>query len=257
MNETTESEKQEQQANDSQLLNEVVEGRQVVYIEGYGEVIFDLPSAGLAIEGDRIAARFRTKHLRDSDILSEAQLKAIYNQPIKVKVDGVDVVVGKGEWTDKDEEKLESYHQQIKDITDTFNINREEWQKFRDAAEATEEKKKKNKLLDKRDEFEKKAKDSYESLLKTKAQQLELNANKARLFGESLEEQTFFEKVKVYAPGCIKQEKDGVTSPLWANLQEFEDDKFSATKVVTLFNLFMRGLDVSFFGDVPEGTISS
>ena len=259
MNETVESEKAEKDAIDSKVINKVIEGRQEVFIKGYGTIIFDYPSAGLALEGDQLVTKFRTKHLRENDILTEAQLKAIYKQPITTKIGGKDVVIGNGEWPESYDNDLESLNHDISNCQIDFSMYRGEYQLCKTELEDLGDKKpkKKEQLQKKMEDHETKAYKSYTKILELKQKQLELNTLRARLFADSLEEQSFLEKVKFFAPSCIKQNKNDELVPLWEDLEAFEKDTFVATKIITLFNLFLRGLDISFFGDVPEGTTSS
>lgn len=261
LNETKDSEKEQQAANDSKALDEVVSARQKIYIKEYGEIIFDMPRAGVALEGDRIVAQFKTEHLRKNDYFTDGQLKAIYNKPTVISIDGKDITVGNGEWTEKDEKELESLPDKIQQHWEDFVHLRELYQEIQqEILTLTNTKKNKVKLktLDVKSlEAQKVALTQHGEILSLKARLLELQSTRVRLFSDSLEEQAFFEKVKLFAPSCIKREVGGKEDFLWHTMDEMLDDGFTATRILGLFNLFIRGLDVSFFGDALEEPTSS
>ncbi len=255
LKETIESEKDQQQAQDNVDLAKIVTGRQIVNIAGYGEVIFDFPNAGLAIEGDMIAAQFRTKHLRLGDLFNEEQLKHIYKQPTKVQMDGKEVVVGDGLWTEKHEQELTKLADTVKAHQELFWDYREKYQLFEnDLVGLKENTAKYTNLVAKKNEIEEKARKEYTKLVAAKVRQLELSTLRAKLFSDSIEEMAFLERIKLFAPVCLKKIVDGKEVPLWATKEEMMADTHLATRVISIFNLFLRGLDVSFFADVPEGT---
>lgn len=261
LNETKDSEKEQQIADDSKPLEEVVSGRQKIYINGYGEIIFDMPKAGVALEGDRIVAQFKTVHLRKNDYFTDGQLKAIYNKPTVISIDGKDITVGNGEWTEKDERELESLPDKIQQYWEDFIHLREGYQEIQQeilTLTNTKKNKAKLKVLDENSlKAQKSALEQHGLILALKARLLELQATRVRLFSDSLEEQAFFEKVKLFAPSCIKREVEGKEDYLWHSVDEMLDDEFTATRILSLFNLFIRGLDVSFFGDALEEPTSS
>jgi hypothetical protein len=261
LNQTAESEKEQQAADDGKKLEEVFLGKQEVVIKEYGTIIFELPKTGLALEGDRVVAKFKTEHLRRGDLLTDAELKAIYNKPIVVKQDGQDIVVGTGEWTDKEEREMENLPSEIESTWEMFIVYREDYQKIRQEmlklTKSKEDKAKKKKLDTQFDKAQKRALEQHDVVLKQKARLLELQATRVRLFSDSLEEQAFFEKIKLYAPSCIKIKRKGKEDFLWKSEEEMFGAEFAATRILTLFNLFVRGLDVRFFGDAPEGETSS
>lgn len=250
-------EKEEQQTADAEVLEEIVEGRQVVYINGYGEIIFDFPSPGIALQADSAAIKFKTQKLRSNEFLTEAQLKAIYRRPTVISIDGKDQEVGSGEWTDENEVRIDALPGEIEYADKDFLEAREKYHLVKDELDKTSEEKRKEELEKKLEAFEQTALEFFNAGAKLKSEQLDLNITRTRLFSGSLEEQVFFERVKYLAPSCIKIKVEEQVAPLWKNFEAFEADKFAATKVLALFSLFLRGLDVSFFGDVPEGTTPS
>jgi hypothetical protein len=257
LKETKESENAQQQAQDNIELNKIITGRQVINITGFGDVIFDFPGAGLAIEGDMLAAQFRTKHLRAGDLFNEEQLKHIYKQPTKVQIDGKETTVGDGLWTDKNEQEVTRLNNTIKSHQEMFIKYREEYQVFElDLIKHKPDSKKYNDLVERKNAVEEKARKEYTGLLDAKIKQLELATLRAKLFADSIEEMAFFEKVKLFAPSCVKKVADGKEVPLWSSKEEMLLDTHLATRVISIYSLFLRGLDVSFFADVPEGTIS-
>lgn len=261
LNSTEDSENELQSAEDNKKLNDVLTGRQEIYITGYGAIIFDMPHVELALEGDNTAAKFKSKHLMSGDYLTDAQLKAIYNNPTIVKVSGKELTLGTGEWTEKDEREMDDLPANIQNNWDMFLSYREEYQTLKQEILAVpkiaKNKAKIKELTTRQDNAQKRTLDQHQIILSLKGKLIGLQATRVRLFSDSLEEQAFFEKIKLYAPSCIKIEKDGVVEPLWKSTQDMLNDKFTATRIITLFNLFVRGLDVRFFGDAPEEETSS
>lgn len=261
LNETEDSEKQQQEADDNEKLAEVLSGRQEIFITGYGNIIFDMPNTGLALEGDKVAARFKTEHLRKSDFLTDAQLKAIYSKPTVIEIDGKEMVVGSGEWTEKNERDIETLPEKIQSNWTTFMDYRSAYQAIQQEilalSDLKKNKAKKKSLETKLHGLQNQALEQHQIVLGLKTELVRLQTVRVRLFSDSLEEQSFFEKVKLYAPSCIKIKKDGKEDFLWHSEEEMFSDKFTATRIISLFNLFVRGLDVSFFGDAPEGETSS
>jgi len=261
LNQTEQSEKEEQNAEDSKKIEEVFLGRQEVFIQEYGSIIFELPNAGMALEGDRVVAKFKTEHLRKGDLLTDAELKAIHNKPVVIKQDDQDITIGSGEWTDKQEREMEDLPDEIQGSWEMFVAYREEYQQIKqqmlELTNSKEDKTKKKQLGIKFNKVQKSALAQHDIVLNQKAHLLELQSTRVRLFSDSLEEQAFFEKIKLYAPSCIKIERDGKEDFLWKSEDEMLGAKFAATRIITLFNLFVRGLDVRFFGDAPEEATSS
>ena len=69
LKETDESEKEKQEGEDGKKLKDVLTGRTELYVDGFGTIIFEQPDAGLIMDGDQIAAKFKTHHLRKGDLL--------------------------------------------------------------------------------------------------------------------------------------------------------------------------------------------
>jgi len=252
---TEQVEKEEQVAEDGKLLDTVMRGAQDVYLEGYGTVHFEFPPTGLALEGDQRQVQYKTEHLRKGTYFTEAELKAIYNKPVVIQVDGKDITVGSGEWTAKDEKEMEDLPVEIEKVHEMFIIHRGDYQQLKQELlslpNTKKGKDKKKELETKQTNAETLAMQFYEKTLRLKAKLLELQATRVRLFSDSLEEQAFFEKVKLFAPSCIKKKEGDDYVYLWNSEEELLQDKYSATRVLSLFNLFVRGLDVRFFGDAP------
>lgn len=256
---TKETEDQQKTAEDSQKLKEILEGEQTIYIKGYGDILFEYPKAGLVIEAERLEAEFKATSLRNSTFLTEAQLKAIYGKPVVIEVDGKQIEVGSGEWSETNDRLMEELPEQIKELETQFDIGREAYQEFdRDLLKAT--KKADKKIL--KEKMKLKAEETFsirqESLEKQK-ELLELQMKRLQLFSSSLEERAFFEKIKLYLPSSVfKMNGSGgeaTKEPLWKNYEEFENSKFLASRVISLYSLFIRGADISFFGDVREEEI--
>jgi len=261
LEQTEESEREEQAADDNKKVEEVFLGKQEVYIKGYGDIIFELPRAGLALEGDKVVARYKTEHLRKGDLLTDAELKAIYNNPVVITQGGQEITVGTGEWTDKEENEMDQLPEAIQGTWEMFVVFREDYQSIKlemtSLGNTKADKAKKKKLEVSYDLAQKKALAQHNTVLTQKARLLELQATRVRLFSDSLEEQAFFEKIKLYAPSCIKIMRDGAVDFLWKSEEEMLAAEFTATRIITLFNLFVRGLDVRFFGDAPDEVTSS
>lgn len=258
---TKETEDQQKTAADSQKLKEILEGEQTVYIKGYGDIVFEYPKAGLVIEAERLEAEFKATSLRNSTFLTEAQLKAIYGKPVTIEVDGKEVEVGSGEWSETNDRLMEELPEQIKDLEEMFDIGREAYQEFdRDLLKATKKADKKTFEQKKKLKFEETFNIRQESLEKQK-ELLELQMKRLQLFSASLEERAFFEKIKLYLPSSVfKMNGNGDKATkefLWKNYEEFENSEFLASRVISLYSLFIRGADISFFGDVREEEISS
>lgn len=253
MKSTDKVEKELNEAEDSKKLSEVVTGSKSIYIEGYGELVFFHPSPKLAMDGDLAAAQFKTMHLRAQDLLTEAQLKAIYSQPVKVNVDGKEIVVGSGEWTDKDEHRLEMLPTKIDGQLEMLLSYREDYQKCEDSKVGVKKGKKMESICAEQKKAEDNARKIYDNIINERRELLDLQTKRLQLFSTSLEEQAYLEKVKIYAPACIK--RDGKL--LWEKEDDFLNDNIGAVRVLSLYNLFLRGVDISFFDDAPVEEISS
>lgn len=249
-----------QETEDNVELNSVVSGEKELFIDGYGLVVFQQPTARLSLQGDSAAAKFRSKHLRHGDILTEAQLKLIYGRPTTVKIDGVETQIGNGSWTENNEQELENLPDQItrnmetvlsyrNDISEVLN----ELKVLPDGESEIRE------GLDKKlKELNDDAYPLYLQVLEDKKQLMELQLLRLQLFSISLEEQTNLEKIKIFAPACIKRkQEDGSIESLWKTEDDFLDDNVGAVHLLSVYNLFLRGVDISFFGDVPEEKMSS
>jgi len=261
---TKEVEEEQQVVEDSEKLEEVYIGRQELYIKSYGTVIFDMPSPGLSIKGDQVAAKFKAYNLRHNELLTDAQLRAIYNQPITIMVDGKEVKVGNGEWPEKNDAELEELPKKISASLEMFDAYRADYHAAKEQVTAltASGKTKSSKVFKdaeaKMEKAKEQARKEYDNILALRSRQMSLTSLRVRLFADSLEEQAFLEKVKLFAPSCIKKkDKDGNIVPCWKTIEEFENDTFGAIQIIAYFNLFLRGLDVSFFGDVPEEAIPS
>jgi len=261
LKETAESDKEQQIAEDNKKINVVVNGAQELFVNGVGTVIFEFPNAELTMEGDMITAQFKTTHLRKSDLLTEAQLKAIYNKPVVIQLEGKDVVIGNGLWTDAEERDLENLPKQLDESTENFRNYRQEYQELEVQLLALEDneanKEKRATLEGQRNKIFAETERIYLETVELRKQIIDLQTKRIQLFASSLEEMSFLEKIKLYAPSCIKIKKeDGSVDFLWKSPKDFLTDNTVAVKLIGLYNLFLRGIDVSFFGDRPEGGTS-
>ena len=258
------TEKAMTESEDNIKLNSVLSGSQTVNTEEYGPLIFIYPGVELSLKADKISAQFRAKALRENLYLTDRQYLAIYNQPLMIDIDGKQVKIGNGDWPESQErEYRDELPKKLKVLNENFSITR---QLFQEQEEKILQFPKDSENYDatliemqkERDSLESRAKEIYSQLMATKAKQLELASLRARLFSDSLEEQLITERIKILAPGCIKKYNDKHSLvPLWNSEKELLEDGFAATKVLALFNLFLRGFDVSFFGELPVDQISS
>jgi len=244
---TEEDEKANQLIEDDTKASEIIFGSQEVYIDTVGTLVFEWPDVELSLEGDRLAAQFKTRCMRDGSLFSIEQLRAIYRQPIKIKVDGAEVIVGDGQWTDEEEYKLEHMPDIIRDLTTEFSDYRSEIQELKSETEISEKEQEQLNLL------MNEAQATFNEIQEMRLKHTELMAKQVRLFSESIEHQALFEKVKLYAPLCVKKKTEDGLAPLWKDQKEFLSGNGVSLKILGLFSLFMRGADVSFFGDTPEG----
>ena len=211
----------------------------------------------MVIEGDLIDAKFKTTHLRKGDLLTRSQLKAFYKRPVTAEIDGEKIDISEGQWNDRHERELEDLPKELEDAASLFADFRNEYQEVEKEIMALSDAKKykaKKKELEK--QLERKYQGAEESYIKTmslRTKVLELQALQIELFSPCLEERANFEKVKFYAPKCIKIKKeDGSEDFLFKSKEDINSAPFAATRVISLFSLFIRGVDVSFFGDAPE-----
>lgn len=243
---TKENEELEQLASDEEKAKGIFYGVQDIYLDGFGWLTFKFPDLGLAIQGDRIYAAFKAEHLRKQDIMTEAQLKAIYSRDMTIIMDGKEIVVDKGEWTHIDERRLEDLPTQIQEEIKIFNDYRDDIQNL----ETSDPQKKDDEILKQIEKKTDEAFQLFQEINKKKIELLELQTKRLRLFSASLEEQALMEKIKLFAPHCILVKDTG--KPLWANQEEMMKAGYQGIQVLSIFNLFLRGGDVSFFGDMPD-----
>lgn len=253
---TEEAENAELEADDNKKLDNLKKGAQEIFINGYGFICFEYPNTELILQGDEIASKFKTKCLRNGEYLSEAQLKHIYSQPTTMKIEGKNVIIGSGEWVEKDEQEMEDLPKEIDGLWEMFVSFRKEYQDLKQKlfilTDSKENANSKKEMEEKLNKIQETAMEYYNKVLKKRARLLELQTIRIRLFSDSLEEKAFFEKLKLFIPSCIKIKKDGKFEFLWKTINDFLHDEHLSMRVVGLFNLFIRGLDIRFFGDVPE-----
>lgn len=254
ISQTDEVEKQVEEVGDQKEMDSVVKGRKEIHLIGFPRLVFYYPNVGLSLEADEIMAEFRTKALRHGQYLTREQLKAIYGRPTTINVDGKEVVVGEGQWLNKDEDILEDYNKLIDGYERDFLAYREELQTKRNELLANEKNSKKKKELEKEiDKLEVGAFGMFKKTWEMRKELLETQLKQMELFAPCLEERSFVEKIKFLAPKCIKTIKDnGEEEFLWKSSEEFRNANFDSTKVISLFRLFLQGGDVSFFEDVPD-----
>ena len=136
-----------------------------------------------------------------------------------------------------------------------FNAYREDYQKNNEELlkfPENSKNKKKEACLKKKEDLHKEAERYYLDMIKLEKEQLELQTRKLELFSGSLEEMANFEKMKYYAPKCIKIPKGESEDFLWKDDADMKNSAFAVTKIIGLFSLFLRGVDVSFFDDAPD-----
>lgn len=252
----TKSDKKEQQkVSDDGKANDIISGAQEVYLKDFGNLIFNWPDLGLAMQGDSMYAKFKATHLRKGDLLTEAELKAIYGKPVTVEVEGKDIVVGSGAWTVSDDSKLEDLPRELTRLNEELDYCRDEIhrtdEKILALGKTQKDKASKKKLETELGKQNDVAYSLWLKVSKLKLDILELQSNKIILFATSLEEQANFEKLKLFAPSCVKVKNETGTKPLWDNQETMLASGFGSVRVISLFGLFLRGADVSFFGDTP------
>lgn len=244
---TVGDEKDEQLIEDRDRGEEIISGAQQLQLSPFGTIQFEWPNPRLTIEGDRLYAQFKAKHLRQGDLLTEAQLKAYYGRPQTLELDGKEIIVGQGEWTKEQENKLEELPRDIDMGIETFNMIREELQQTQ---VKLEQKKGNKKLKDKISLLTGQAYDAYQKVIKIKLDLLEVQTLRLSLFSVSLEEQALLEKIQLFAPSCVKVVKDGQTTTLWDSKDiMLEEGDQGTIRLLSLFGLFLRGGDIRFFGE--------
>jgi len=251
---TKQDENQEKDVEATKKVEEVIRGAQEIHISSFGTLQFEWPTPKLTIEGDRLFAQFKAKHLRDGDLLTEYQLKAIYGRPNIVLVDGKEIEVGSGEWSEEDESNLENLPSEIDIKTSLFDELRDEIHNLKNEIDKkpknTKGQKQVTDLQPKIEQLTEEAFKSYKDLIQIKLSLLELQAKRISLFSVSLEEQANLEKLQLYGPSCIKISKSGQFLPLWKDKEGMLTDSNPMTvRVLSLFGLFLRGVDVHFFSD--------
>ncbi len=244
---TVDDEKTEQLIEDRDRGEEIISGAQQLQLSPFGTVQFEWPTPKLTIEGDRLYAQFKAKHLRHGDLMTEAQLKAYYGRPQILELDGKEIIVGQGEWTKDQDNKLEELPHDIEMGVEAFNMIRDELQKTQ---EKLDKKKGNKKLKEKITLLTGQAYEAYQKVVKIKLELLELQTLRLSLFSVSLEEQALLEKIQLFAPSCIKVIKDGTTTTLWDSKDSMLEEGDQGTiRLLSLFGLFLRGGDIRFFGD--------
>ncbi|MCK9369421.1 hypothetical protein M0R04_05745 [Candidatus Dojkabacteria bacterium] len=245
--------KEEVTVEDNTTAEGVTKGVQTVFLSGIGTIIYELPGVELTLQGERLQAEFKGEQLRKGKLLTIAQLRAIYKQPVMIEQDGKQVVVSKGAWTDEDETKLESLPDEIREKDKLFEDYRE---KIHDLTIQKEDlgsnKKKEARKLELENIINRESEQAFlvwKELANLKLDYLDLQSKKIVLFGESLEEQANLEKVKLYAPVCVKVKKGDTISPYWKNMGDLLSSDYTSLRILSLFNMVLRGVDVSFFGD--------
>lgn len=247
---TIELKKEEQVANDNDIASEIISGSSEIYINGLGTITFIWPSVGLSMQGDKLHAQFKAEHLRKGDLLSEAQLKAYYKRPVFIEIDGKEIQVGNGEWTEEEEEKLESLPLEIQELNEEFDMHRATLQEQQLEMDSLPKNSKKRTVYEKKiEEITEAAYNKYIELTKKRLEVGELNLKRNTLFSDSLEEMANLEKIRLFAPQCILKRVDGELVPLWESEDDMLKAQFASIRAISLFNLFMRGVDVSFFAD--------
>jgi len=248
---TKEVEALEQEAEDDVVANNIRRAEQEIYIEGIGHLVFKFPGVKLSLEGDAVYAKFLASNLRTGKILTKAQLKAIYGQPVVVEVEGKQITVGEGEWTEKQERELEELPEDIKVLNENFDILREEIQNRElEISKLDGHSKKKKAGLEKKLKIDlDQAEIMYKDLALLNLELIDLQTKQLTLFSPCLEEQASMEKVKLYAPSCILNKE--TMEPLWSSLAEFENAEGNAIRILSLF---LRGGNISFLEDSQEET---
>jgi len=245
-------EKEAQDIEDNQKANDIVYGEQTVEVATFGKLTFRYPELGVALEGDRIYAKFKAEHLRKGDLLTKAQLAAMYKQPITIKVDGQETIIEDGEWTEADETKMDSYIPLIEEAQEMFSNFREEIEHVENEIISIEKipgkQKRVKHLVTKKGKLVDEAYKKFEEIYKLRLEMLDLQTKKEALFSISLEEQAQFEKLKIYIPYCILVEKDNKKVPLWNNVEEMNKAGLDGARILSMLSLFMKGTDLSFFG---------
>lgn len=253
---TKEVEKEEQKANDDSKARNIIRGAQEVKLEPFGTLVFEWPSVGLSLQADAVQARYKTDHLRKQDIMTEEQLKAIYRRPVTIEIDGKEIIVGSGQWTEEDEELLDSLPKEVKNKDDYFvDVRSRIHELDTELLSLTKTSKKRARLEEEKTKLEEEAYTIWTDTSQVRLKLLEHQNKRMMLFASSLEEQAHLEKLKLFCPSCIKvKDENGNVDFLWKTEDDMLQDGFESIQVITLYNLFLRGVDVSFFGDMLADT---
>lgn len=249
---TDEVEKETQKAKDDEKANEVVSGEKRVYLNNLGTILFKMPGVELSLEGDKKYAEFKSNALIEGKLLTEAQLKAIYRQPTIVKKGGKDITVG-GEWTDEEDNNMESIPLEIEQMIENFKFLRGKIQEAEASILALKGKKKKDQE-EKKQKWLAEASDIFKKISYKRLDLLQLQQKRVLLFSSSLEEQANLDRIKLFAPQCILK-NDG--TPLWNSLDDMLNGDYDCLKLLGIFSMFIRGVDISFFADTPVEQILS
>lgn len=230
-----EAEKTEQELKDEKKANEIFFGRKEVYLKDVGWLVFDWPNYDQNFEAEKIYAQAVNRGLREGTYNNREQLRVLYRK------DGV--------WTEAEDNRIDEISSEIENKIEIFTDYRTEIQDLE------------NQLLEKKGDkalkrgLEKKyeeAKELYIEIAKLKLEFAKLNARFIQLFNVALEEVALLEKARYLAPHCVYKKDGDNLVPLWKDLDDLKQSKGPTLKIMGYFVLFLRGADVSFFGDTPE-----
>lgn len=247
LNTPTEIDKEKQSADDGRRLQEVMSGRREFYYPAFGTIAFEYPNTGIVINADRMVAEFKSAQLKKGKLLTKDQMKAIYRQPVFIEEDGKRIKVSDGLWTVENDNRLEELPREITTKQRLFNEYRDEYQQLKTEQLGEVEEAVKQDYEERLLRRENEAAEVYKELLELNQELIELQSKHLELFSNSLEEQANFERIKYYAPRCVRYMKDGKEDFLWKSDQDLLDARFNSTEVLSLFSLFVRGTDISFF----------
>lgn len=231
LSETPESEKANLKSSDTKRLKELVTGRKEIFIEGVGTVVFDYPTPDVMIQADEEFAMFKTKKLKDKTLFPEKKLKAMLHEA--------------GDWTYEDDDELSRLEEERKAHDAEFNIFRESIQtKETFALEATE-----SRAENINEEVQAERDVAFQHFMKVSEslkKLLEKISERRKAFSISIEEVGYLNKIKTLAPSCIKKRDGDKVDFLWKSEEEFFNDP-KGTMILTIFDAFLRGWDISFF----------
>lgn len=251
-----EVDKEIQEAEDNIKVASILYSKQEFKLNGIGTILFEWPKIGLSNEGDDLVAKFKAKHLRDGELMTNAQLMAVYAKSITVKQDGKEVIVGNGEWTQTDELQLEEIPKVIEDQVETFNSFKNDIQDIDTKLLGMRTSKNKEKLESEKFKKVEQAYELYKKIAQNKLDLLSLQQKKIILFAISVEERANSERMLLYGPRCIFIMRNGEKEPLWKDMNDMKnDERPEALRIISLFNLFLRGGDVRFFVESLGGRV--